>query len=196
MAKQRILKNRNSGGDLVLQSSDGTEIMRIDDTTKKLVATAGFDTTGGAGLATSTQAGLVKLSTALTDLTDAGFSSNVEKDVGTSTLTLDAGTYLVKFGTSYRIQSAGIGSSVPRGNLFVTDVSNNKLTSADIYDSGVSITRFGADGGTDQYVGNYALTTTITLASQTTVKLRATIDDFATGSIRSVLNAYMVWDKI
>ena len=125
-----------------------------------------------------------------------------EIDVNANTLVVPAGTYRVDFGCKFHIQSSGIsGAGVSAvGYIRVTDNSNVNLAvfPGVAQGEGVSVSRDG-DGGTDQYKGSFRRVASVTLASDTTVKLRSYLTDTVGGTgttVRQVNEAYMIWEKI
>ena len=123
-------------------------------------------------------------------------------DVNANTLVVPAGTYRVDFGGKFHIQSSGIGGTGVSavGYIRVTDNSNTDLAPfpGNVNGEVTSVSR-GADGGTDQYTGSFRRVASVTLASDTTVKLRAVLNDTVGGtgtSIRQINEAYMIWEKI
>jgi len=148
--------------------------------------------------ATATEEGLVYKKQHVTSQADSSWTENTEADVGSATLTIQAGTYLVSYGSGFRVQSNNMGTGVSgRGYLHITDDSNTYITTSDAYAAHAPIPRSGADGTTDQYVGNYHNKDVVVIASETIVKLRARIyTNGASDSVFAVNEAYMVWEKL
>jgi len=199
--QKRTIPNRALNQDLCLNvnvAGTPTDELCVNGADGKIKAIGGFDTTGGAGLATSAAQGVVYGKDNVTDQNDTSWSDNVISDLGAQTLIMPAGTYLVNFGTTFRVQTTGLATGdACIGYLYITDSSNTFLSSSDEYESSTSIPRRGADGITDQYMNQFSKIIKITLGSQTTVKLRAKINYLgASPSVVATLRAYMVWERI
>jgi hypothetical protein len=120
---------------------------------------------------------------------DTTWTNNTIGDVTNASITdVPAGTYLVTFGCTFRIQTTGMTTAGGVGSLYITDSANSYLSSSATY---------GADGGTDQFVNQFNKSVEITLSATTTVKLRAIINDIgAAANAFGCLGAYMIWERI
>jgi hypothetical protein len=129
---------------------------------------------------------------------DTTWTNNTIGDVTNASITdVPAGTYLVTFGCTFRIQTTGMTTAGGVGSLYITDSANSYLSSSATYTADVSISRYGADGGTDQFVNQFNKSVEITLSATTTVKLRAIINDIgAAANAFGCLGAYMIWERI
>jgi microcystin-dependent protein len=132
----------------------------------------------------------------ITNAANTLLTNNTFNNVG-SQLTVPAGTYIVSFGTNFRLASASIGTgSAPSAEFKLIEDGAGDLTGASFYERTVNLPR-SVDGGTDQYVGCFAKVETVVLASETIVRMRAKIWDLGAGSsVQTAEGAYMVWERI
>jgi hypothetical protein len=137
----------------------------------------------GFGAATLSQRGLTYNTKTLANLSQAGLSNNTTTTIASSAIALTAGTYRVQFGCAYFITFTGTWSNA-RLDLFLVDTA---LTTLDVIFAGAPL--YNSTTASNQ-TSSEAI---ITLASDTSIQLRARIDVASgpTVSARDISKAYI-----
>lgn len=174
----------------VNSATSATDTIRVDNF---YVGTGAPGNIAQVPLATEDAPGIKWASYYLVDLDDATLSTaDAESDITSSTLTLPAGTYELAWGAAVRTTYAS-NPNEARWTVRVTDDSNVQVGGASL-----TTTTYRTQPSPIRWRGSSSCITTVTLASETIIKLRGTLTSTGGGSPTEVraLNGFIKATRI